>query len=622
MRVGSSQVAHLLPSMARTTRAIEKALARLSSGSRLASPREDIAATSMATTLDAQTRGIGVGLRNINAAQSLLMTADSALSSQIEIAQRLRELAVQASQSTLNSSDRQSLRTEAMSLLEEYRRLTRATTFNDQQIIDGSVESLQVAFEGSNFSVDLADSSSQEIFTIEGGNGTFTFAQSFGTSSDFANEVELGDIDNDGDQDVLMTFSTGTGLVIRLNNGEGVFSQAATLGVGASFYRPEFGDINNDGILDIAVGSSTGTMWAYLGNGDGTYEAPITTAFDAQTYETVLGDFNEDGNLDLIATMNSRDTVAIALGNGDGTFQAETTYTVGGSPRGVAVGDLNSDGHMDLAIAGSGANSVSLLMGDGNGSFTVGTTLTGGLTPQMILITDLNQDGINDIALSTYNNGYLSLFLGTATGSFTAGTTVTLANGLFGLRQADFNNDGAPDLVALNSLNGDASILINNGAGTFTQASTISTVGLPIALAAGDVNGDGHAELLFGGWSTSALSVYQPNLATRSAEAEINFDTAVKASHSLEIIDRALDALVSARSQLAASHSRLDAAASQQLLLSESLASARSNLMDVDIAEETAELVRLQILQQAQVAVAAQSNLQLQTVLGLLNSLN
>lgn len=57
---------------------------------------------------------------------------------------------------------------------------------------------------------------------------------------------------------------------------------------------------------------------------------------------------------------------------------------------------------------------------------------------------------------------------------------------------------------------------------------------------------------------------------------------------------------------------------SANLLLAENLEDYRSRLEDVDIAEETATLVRNQILQQAQIAVRAQANLQMQVVLNLL----
>jgi len=103
-----------------------------------------------------------------------------------------------------------------------------------------------------------------------------------------------------------------------------------------------------------------------------------------------------------------------------------------------------------------------------------------------------------------------------------------------------------------------------------------------------------------------------------AAVTEVNVSTQTKAQALLEILDDALENLNGARSEIGALHNRLDFTAGANLLLSETLEEARSKTEDVDVVMETTELVRLQILQQAQIAVMAQSNLQMQTVLALL----
>jgi len=76
------------------------------------------------------------------------------------------------------------------------------------------------------------------------------------------------------------------------------------------------------------------------------------------------------------------------------------------------------------------------------------------------------------------------------------------------------------------------------------------------------------------------------------------------------------------RGKLAATHSRLEFAASHSLIQSETLEEARSRSTDVAFAIEIAELTRLQILENAQIAVIAQANLSLSLVALLLNPFN
>jgi len=89
----------------------------------------------------------------------------------------------------------------------------------------------------------------------------------------------------------------------------------------------------------------------------------------------------------------------------------------------------------------------------------------------------------------------------------------------------------------------------------------------------------------------------------------------------LEVVDNAIQKITEQRSSVASLHNRLEIASSANLLMSENIEEALSKAQDTDIATETAELVRNQILKQAQIAVLAQANIQMQTVLGLLNTL-
>ena len=93
-------------------REMDQAMARLSSGQRINSAADDAAGSAIASKMEAQVRSLGVAIRNANDAISLTQTAEGALGEVENILQRMRELSVQAGNSTLNQSDRDQIQLE------------------------------------------------------------------------------------------------------------------------------------------------------------------------------------------------------------------------------------------------------------------------------------------------------------------------------------------------------------------------------------------------------------------------------------------------------------------------------------------------------------------------------
>ena len=125
---------------------LQTSIQRLSSGLRVNSSKDDAAGMSIATRFDSTIRGQQVAMRNANDAISLSQTADGALSSITDNLQRMRELAVQSSNSTNTQVDRNSLDAEVAQLKSEIARVSSTTSFNGVTLLDGS-------FSGANFQV-------------------------------------------------------------------------------------------------------------------------------------------------------------------------------------------------------------------------------------------------------------------------------------------------------------------------------------------------------------------------------------------------------------------------------------------------------------------------------------
>ncbi|WP_313052020.1 flagellin [Stenotrophomonas cyclobalanopsidis] len=114
---------------------------RLSSGSRINSAKDDAAGLAISERFTTQIRGLDVAIRNANDGISLAQVAEGALSEVGNNLQRIRELAVQASNATNSSSDRRALQAEVTQLISEVDRVAKQSDFNGTKLLDGSFTS-------------------------------------------------------------------------------------------------------------------------------------------------------------------------------------------------------------------------------------------------------------------------------------------------------------------------------------------------------------------------------------------------------------------------------------------------------------------------------------------------
>jgi flagellin len=121
--------------LAGSANSLSTSMARLSSGLRVNSAKDDAAGLAIAERMNAQTRGMNVAIRNSNDAISLAQTAEGALGAISNNLQRMRELAVQASNGTNSTSDIASLDEEFKLLAAENIRVVNGTRFNGLTVI-------------------------------------------------------------------------------------------------------------------------------------------------------------------------------------------------------------------------------------------------------------------------------------------------------------------------------------------------------------------------------------------------------------------------------------------------------------------------------------------------------
>ena len=126
---------------------MDKAMERLSTGKRINYASDDSAGQAIATRLTAEIQGLAVASRNAADGQSMLNTAEGALQESHNILLRMRELAVQAGNGTMNSDDQAALDKEFQALDDEVNRIASKTTWAGTKLLDASSSSGTFAFQ-------------------------------------------------------------------------------------------------------------------------------------------------------------------------------------------------------------------------------------------------------------------------------------------------------------------------------------------------------------------------------------------------------------------------------------------------------------------------------------------
>ncbi len=348
-------------------------------------------------------------------------------------------------------------------------------------------------------------------YYLNNGDGTFSSGFDLGTAVNRGDSIAIGDIDNDGDPDVL-TGNSDSIHTIFLNNTNHDTS-VSTLAVGSmvgtaldNTKNVSHADIDNDGDLDLFVANNGQTNKIYLNNGDNTFTNSVDISSDIdKTMSLTLIDIDKDGDIDVLAG-NDGQVDKLYLNNTDkNAEEISISFSAGlaissdeNATRSLVVLDLNRDGNLDI-ISGN-ANQVNQIhMNNGNTTFATAVNLSADIqNTKMLTIADMDNDSYPDI-LAANDGQSNTLYLNNADATFLAGTNIdTVAYSTSGITTVDLNHDGALDILTANN-GAENKIYLGNGDGTFLTGLNIhADIEKTVSIAAADVDHDGDIDVVAG----------------------------------------------------------------------------------------------------------------------------
>jgi flagellin-like hook-associated protein FlgL len=244
--------------------------------------------------------------------------------------------------------------------------------------------------------------------------------------------------------------------------------------------------------------------------------------------------------------------------------------------------------------------------------------------PVSVVVGDMNGDGKLDLIGGSYS-GTANVFLGNGNGTFLARVSYATGVNPTMLSAADLNGDGRLDIVTADAGGGSLSVLIGNGDGSHRTRISYATFAVPNSIATADVNGDGMLDLISSNITNTALSVLLGNGASQTAVAPtVGFYSLLTQRSSRDALTQfgqVLSSLTASLGQLGANQSRLQTVTNVLQQTRINYESAASQIVDVDVATEAANLAKNNILQQAGAAILAQANQQPALALRLLQGI-
>ncbi len=329
-------------------------------------------------------------------------------------------------------------------------------------------------------------SDGESLLLLENLNGTeFDSPVTIGTASIELLTIEPGDIDGDGDTDIVGGIKATSKIVWYENlDNNGSFGMESVIHQGTSNYTSiKTTDLDGDLDLDIVyVRAGADGQMGYLENldGMGNFSSPILsdTTFDyASTTALAILDLDNDLDLDIVACGDSPEEYFMLLDeDGQGNFVFDQVLNM--SPNGlnnndkIKMADMDGDGHADVVVLSDEPYPLCWLRYNTDLELYEKPILIDAIPYSFqsyrMIIFDVNNDGRNDIIINDLGADVILSLINDGVGNFSIEASVGTALASPKFNTADLDNDGYLDIISYDESSGSNGIYWYRNLGTAT----------------------------------------------------------------------------------------------------------------------------------------------------------
>ena len=359
------------------------------------------------------------------------------------------------------------------------------------------------------------------VAMLRGGTVSFT-AVDIATSASGPQSVFAADMDGDGDMDIVSASYGDDTIAWYENNGAADPTwTAADISTTADEARSVFaGDIDGDGDIDIVSASSNDDTIAWYENNGAS--DPSWTAADIATsadgaQSVYAADMDGDGDMDILSASFTDDTIAWYENNGaaDPSWTAADIATDADGAFSVFAVDMDGDGDMDIISASSNDNTIAWYENNGasDPSWTASDIVTSADGAQSVYAADMDGDGDMDIISASYLDDTIAWYEnnGAADPSWTAADIATDADGAYSVYAADIDGDGDMDIISASFNDDTIAWYENNGATdpSWTAADIVTSADGANSVFAADMDGDGDMDIVSASYGDDTIAWYE-----------------------------------------------------------------------------------------------------------------
>lgn len=339
------------------------------------------------------------------------------------------------------------------------------------------------------------------------GDGTFGPEQVIG-SLPGAMDLHVADIEGDGDNDVLISGYGSMGCHICVNQGGGVFLDAALLIPSTTdIMDVKTADMNGDGDLDVITAAYTTSRW-YPNDGAGQFivENTIIQEPGLDLWSNGLGDIDGDGDMDAVPATYDGQVPVWYANDGAGNFAAVGALTQATTFR-PAFADIDGDGDEDLVQV---QRNALWWPNDGTGVMATSKIIAGTLRNLATVgLADMDGDGDQDALAAGVLDDRIVMYANDGTGQF--GGQITLLDTMSGMGEVvpgDLDGDGDMDMVVCSGSLSYA--CFNDGTGSISSVQIVDNdPGTIKGTSVGDVDGDGDLDLMHAEYNPNRIRLWR-----------------------------------------------------------------------------------------------------------------